>query len=140
MPYWQYIKQGDSEAACVSILRTATEISAFPGGAPNVSTNVVGYTMGDRWIMVSREGGTTVWPSVDKPRIDFNVYAETRAVAHDLAQVAIAVMFRAMGQRYATYHLFLTDVTMETGLVRVPDKPTGAERYIFALRLTITPS
>lgn len=123
----------------IHILMSATEISGFAGGAPRVSADMVGYEMGARWIKVSREGGSKRWPLVDKPRIDVNVMAKTRDVAHDLAQVAEAVLFRAMGQGFPTYGLFLSDVAEETGPVRVDDPQTGSPRYVFALRLTCVP-
>lgn len=136
---WEYIVQGDAEAACISILNAATEISGFAGGAPRVSSDAVGYQMKARWITVSREGGSMIWPKVDKPRVDFNVYAETRTVAHNLAQIAQAAMFRAMGQAFPDFGLCITDVKIETGIFRIPDKETGSPRYVFSLRLTCVP-
>lgn len=139
MTFFPIVVQGDTEAACIAILGTATEITGFAGGAPRISGDMVGYQMGVRWIKVSREGGAKVWPRIDRPRIDFNVLAETRTAAHDIAQVAEAVMIRAMGQAFPQYGLFLSDVREETGPVRVDDPKTGSPRYVFALRLTVVP-
>ncbi len=140
MPAYDFIKQGDVEAAVISVLRTATEITAFPGGAPTVTSDYEGYQARARWIMVTREGGNIVWPSIDKPRIDIQVLAETRTVASSLAQVAQAVIFRAMGQVFPTYGTTISGVKVETGITRVPDRETGSPRYIFALRLTCKPA
>lgn len=141
MPHdeWEYIVQGDVEAAAISILKDAPELTGFPGGAPRVSSDLQGYQKHSRWLTVSREGGILNWPKIEKPRLDFNVYAEKRSVAHDLAQVALAVMFREMGSAFPDFGLRITDVKVETGLVRVPDKETGSPRYVFALRLTCLP-
>jgi hypothetical protein len=141
---YEYIPQGDVEAAIISILRDADEVINFSGGAPEVSSDLVGYQMKDsakrRWIMVTREGGNIRWPNIDKPRVDIQVLAESRSVAHNLAQVAQAVIFRAMGQAFPEYGTVITDVRVETGITRVPDRETGANRYIFALRLVCKPT
>lgn len=137
---YPYIKQGDVEAAVISVLRSASEITAFSGGAPTVSSDYTGYTAKARWIMVTREGGNLIWPNIDKPRIDIQVLAETRSVALSLAQVAQAVIFRAMGQAFPTYGTTISGVKVETGITRVPDKETGSPRYIFALRLICKPA
>ena len=140
MPIWEYIKHGDTEAAVINILRNDTHIINFPDGAPTVSADYVGYTMGDRWIMVSREGGSKTWPSIDRPRIDFQVLAERRAVALELAQVAEAVVFQQVGQAFPTYGVFIASVVEETAPFRAPDRETGSTRYVFALRFTCKPT
>lgn len=139
MTTWDYILQGDVEAAVVSILKNDSRLTSFSGGAPRISSDLVGYLMGARWITVSREGGNISWPKVDRPRVDFNVYGPTRTVAHDMAQVAQAVMFQIAGTAYPTYGIFISDVQVETGLFRSPEKETGASRYIFSLRLACVP-
>lgn len=136
---WQYIPQGDVEAAIIKMLKNATEVVNFSGGAPRVSSDLQDYQARARWIMVSREGGYLVWPKIDKPRIDINVFAESRKVAHDLAQVAQAVIFRGMDATFPEFGMRITDVRMETGMFRVPDRETGSPRYVFALRLTCVP-
>lgn len=142
--FYTYIKQGDAEAALIHVLRSATEITTYAGGAPEVASDYTGYRATDpakrRWIMVTREGGSTIWPAIDKPRIDVQVLAETRTIAQDLAQVALAVIFRAMGQAFPAYGTTISDVRVETGITRVPDRETGSPRYIFALRLTCVPA
>lgn len=137
---WQYIKHGDIEAAMIHILSTASEIVNFSGGAPTVRADYIGYNMGDRWIQVIREGGSKTWPVIDRPRVDFQVLADRRSVALELAQVAEAVIFREMGQRFPTYGVFIADAKEETAPFRAPDKETGSYRYIFAIRFTCTPT
>lgn len=139
---WEFIRQGDAEAAIVDILDNYTpELIPFdtPSKPLSIKTTLVGYQMGDRWIEVSLEGGADNWPKIWKPRIDFEVHAETRTVAHDMAQVAKASIQRAMGF-YSGKGINLCDAKTEQGLTRVPDKLGETPRYIFSLRLTVTPN
>jgi hypothetical protein len=141
MEKWKYVLQGDLTAAVINQLRNAPEISGFAGGAPTVSSTLDGYVIGNRWISVSLEGGSFKWPVVANARVDFNVFAESRTVAHDMAQVALAVLFREMGQPTSpTYGVRITDVRVETGLTRADDKMSDSARFLFALRITYVPA
>lgn len=131
---YPYLVFGDVEAACIDELKNASEVLAFTG--IRVSSDFNGYQTPARWITVSREGGNVVELALDKPRIDFQVLAETRTVAHNIAQVAQAVIFRAIGKKYPTHNVQIADAEVETGIFRVPDKETGSPRYVFSLRLT----
>lgn len=137
MEKWNYVLQGDVEAAIIYILRNASEIINFSGGAPEVSSTLDGYVPGDRWITVSLEGGNLKWPRVMNARADFNVFADSRTTAHDMAQVALAVLFREMGQ--PTPYVRITDLKVETGLMRADDRLNDSARYLFALRVTYVP-
>lgn len=135
---WSYVEQGDAEGACIDILNNAAEIQAITG--VTVSSNMIDFERGDRWIEVIQEGGARPWPyKGDKPRIDFMCYAESRPQALKIAQVAMAVILRAMGD-YAGFGIKLHDAKVETGIYRVPDKLTDSYRYTFSLRLTCTPN
>lgn len=135
---WEFITHGDTEAAIVDILENLTPELDYADGRPTVSTNFLGYTVGDRWIMVSQEGAFVVWPNINRPRIDIQVLADRRSVAHDMADICLASIRYQMG-RYRGYGLFLADAIIELGLTRVPDRRQEADRYIFALRLTTKP-
>ena len=137
-PTYEYITFGDTEAAIVDILTNHTPELDFADGRPRVSTNFIGYEYGMRWITVSQEGGFVRWPNINRPRIDIQVLAERRSVAHDIADICLASIRRWMG-RYRGYGLVLTDAIVELGLTRVPDRRQEADRYIFALRLTTRP-
>ena len=134
-----YVQHGDAEAAIISTLRNSTHIQNFYAGEPNVAPDMVGYQTGALWIECSLEGGTRMWPTIWRPRIDVNVFAKTRSVAHDLAQVAEAVLFTLRGDRFPTYGVSITGVKEETGMFRAPDALTGSSRYVFALRFTVMP-
>lgn len=135
---WEYIEQGDSEAAIVDILLNySPELEFF--NPLTVSTNLVGYGFGKRWVYVVGQGALQKWPPVIyRPRIDVEVFAERRSVAHDIALVCLASVQSQMGNYWGN-GLFLSDATLEQGLTRVPDKYEEETRYIFSLRLTTRP-
>jgi hypothetical protein len=127
---------GDAEALIVEVLRDATpELTSY---APRVSTDLRGYSSGNRWIMVTVEGGAhVIYNIISKPRIDIEVRAERRDVAHDMAQICLGSLFRAIP--YSAYGATLTEVLTELGLVNVPDKEEEESyRFIFSLRGTCT--
>lgn len=135
---FEYILHGDPEAACVDILRNATEVTALCP-ATNVSTDLVGYQLGNPWLMVSLEGGARRYPFViAKPRVDFEVRALRRSDALDLAQVCVAVIFRE-STRYAGKGVRITHARVETDIYRHYDKDDEQVIYVFALRLTTKP-
>lgn len=128
--------QADIEAAVVDILQMDSVVS---GMAPvSITTDRVGYTNGDLWIEVTRQGGNVSRFVIDRPRIDVNVYGSTRIAAHDLAQAAQAAILNARGV-YRGKGCFLSDARVETGIFRGNDTLNESPRYVFALRLTVTP-
>lgn len=135
---WEFIEHGDAEAAIVDIFLNETpELTPF--GIARISTSMTGYTLGDRWIFVTQEGGSEDWPAIDRPRIDVEVYAERRSVARDIAAICLASVKYNMGT-YRGFGLFLSDAKVEQGLTRIPDKFQEETRYYFSLRLTTRPS
>lgn len=136
-PWMQYIPFGDAEAAVVDILLNETPELDFPG-KPTIQTNLIGYTAGARWIEVSQQGTLRRWPKIDRPRVDVEVFAERRSVAKDIAEIALASIIRQMGT-YRGFGLFISDVKVEQGITRIPDKFQESTRYLFSLRLTCTP-
>lgn len=139
MEQWPYVIAGDLEAALIQILSAAPEISTYTGGAPNVSTTLDGYEIGNRWVVISLEGGNFDWPVIAKARVDVNVFAETRTHAHDIAQICLAVLFREMGQPSPDFGLRTLEHKVETGLVRADDKLNDSPRYLFSLRTSYVP-
>ena len=137
---WEYIVHGDAEAAVVDILLNDTpELPHFPPNPPlHITTNMISYDPLERWIVVTQEGSLRTWPKIDRPRIDVEVLAERRSVTHDIASIALASIERAMGA-YQGFGLTITDVKLEQGITRVPDKLQETSRYIFSVRLTTVP-
>lgn len=125
---------GDAEALVRHILKNLTPELA--GKNITFSTDLKGYTEGDRWVVVSQEGSSkALFNVINKPRIDIEVRSESRTVSKDIAEFAEASIFRAVG--VSAWGCTLSNVSEETGIVRVPDKEEDAShRYLFALRLT----
>lgn len=132
----EFIQGGDTEAAVVDILVNLTPELDY--ASPTVSTNLVGYVLGDRWIEVTQQGSMETFLHIDRPRIDVEVYAERRSVALDMAKICLAsVKFQA--GRYRDNGLFLSDCIVEQGITRIPDKLQESVRYVFSVRLTCVP-
>jgi hypothetical protein len=129
---------GDSEAACVDILKLYAPLTTgFP--AVTIATSLRGYTKDKQWVFIARKGGNSnPWMAVDKPRIDFNIYAATRADAHDIAQLVLTGMLSAQ-TNYVGKGVRLQYVRVETGISRAPDLDNDSDRYVLSLRLTVTP-
>jgi hypothetical protein len=128
---------GDVEALIVDILNNHTpELAPFQ--VERISTDLRGYKAPDRWVMVTVEGGFhDIWNVISKPRIDVEVRAELRTTAHDIAQICLGSLFRAVP--YSSNGATLSRLTTEMGLINVPDKEEAASyRYIFSLRATCT--
>lgn len=130
-----FVVHGDVEALIVEVLKNAPELSPYE---PTISTDLRDYNESDRWVMVTVEGGAKeIWNVVNKPRIDFEVRAERRSVAHDMAQICEGAVFRAIP--YSAFGATLCMVREELGLVNVPDKEeVESYRYIFSLRASCT--
>lgn len=130
---------GDAEAAACDIIRANTRVQTFAG--VTVATDLVGFTSPARRIRVTRTGGMPVlWIRMDNAVLEFEVLAESKAVAYDLAAAARAAIFSARG-RYFGNGLALYDVLDADGLVFSPDpKDPAVCRYVFKLILVTQPS
>lgn len=136
IPY-DYPLQGDSEAACVDILTNDPDLqAAFP--TVRVATDLVGYTDGLQWVEVARKGGNTVSFVMDKPRIDFYIYGDTRANAYDISALVQRALLNSQ-TNYVGKGVRIQTVKVETGITRVPDRLNESSRYVLSLRLTVTP-
>jgi hypothetical protein len=132
----EFVMGGDTEAAVVDILLNLTPELAYANAT--ISTNLLDYMVGDRWVFVTQEGSFESFQHLDHPRIDFEVYAERRSVAFDMAKICLASVKYQAG-RYRGNGIFISDCKVEQGLTRVPDKLQEAPRYIFSVRLTCVP-
>lgn len=133
-----YVNFGDIEAAVVDYYINDCPLLIAHIPVTNISTNMVGYVDGDRWIQITQQGSVEVWPTVDRPRIDVEVYAERRSVALDLANIALGYL-KMMPGNYTGFGLTVTDCKREQGITRIPDPYIESSRYIFARRLTTRP-
>lgn len=137
----EYIIHGDAEAAVVDILKYDTpELPlAPPHPTLHISTNMLTYDPGERWIVVTQQGATETWPKISRPRIDIEVFAERRSVAKEICEICLASLKRSMGN-YSGFGLFISDCKLEMGATRIPDKLQETTRYVAAVRLTVVPS
>lgn len=130
---------GDVEALIVQVLRNTPELNVF---SPTISTDLRGYSAGNRYVMVTAEGGSYAqWNTINKPRVDLEFRADRRDVAHDIGQICLAAVFAAVP--YSAFGATMTEVKLELGLVNVPDKEEAESyRYLASVRVvcTIAPS
>lgn len=130
---------GDVEAAAVAIMHADAATMAFAG--VTVSTDLVGYAAGARWVRVVRSGGVpTRWMNVDNPTLALACYAEDKATAHDLADAARSALLAARGA-YVGNGLSVFDVADTEGLSwSADDVLPSVGRYTFALQLVTRPA
>jgi len=136
-PIWPLVLEGDPESACVDILRNYTP-ELEPYDLNRITTSLVGYERGMRWVVVTREGGSKSWPKISRPRIDLNVLAESRDIACDVINLCEASIIRAAGS-YRGFGVTLCAAGEEVGPFRVPDKYSESPQYVVSLRLHTTP-
>jgi len=134
---WQdreFILAGSAEGAVIDILTNLTP--ELPADCI-VSANMIGFVAYQRRIVISKEGAVRVWPKIDRPRIDIDVYGERRTPTEQMADIVLASLRRAVG--YSGMGLNITDMEVEVGPTRVPDPLEETPRYFMSVRLTTTP-
>lgn len=131
---FEYLVSGSAEGAVVDIL---TNYTPELYGSCIISTNMLGFVPLQRRIVVSQEGSVRVWPKIDRPRIDIDVYGERRTPTEMIADIVLATLRRAVG--YAGMGLKITDMEVEVGKTRVPDPLQETPRYFMSARLTTVP-
>ncbi len=131
---FEFLLSGSAEAAGVDILINHTPELL---GTCVISTNMIGYVPLQRRIVVSQEGSVRVWPKIDRPRLDLNVYGERRTPTEQIADIVLATFRRAVG--YRGMGLVITDMAVEVGKTHVPDPLQETPRYFLSVRLTTVP-
>ena len=125
----------DSEAVAVSWLRAQPELAGV-----KVTTDLVGWLAGQQRVVITRIGGVpSLAIRIDNPRLDVDVYAEDKARAHDLAQLARAALHELPEGDHTALGAVVAHVNDDTGLQWLPDISTSAARYTFAVRLAVRP-
>lgn len=103
-----------------------------------VAGDLKGYEATQRWISVQATGGTKeLKQRVSAPRIDVNVYAESKPVAKRIALAAIAAI-ESM-KNYTTSEAVFTrspDVSLPTDLT---DSVNSQPRYVFDATIYLRP-
>lgn len=88
------------------------------------------------FVLVQRHGGIRANVVTDAPQIGVEVWAETDADAHDLAQVArSALLYRLPGQVIDGHTVYR--ITEIGGPSHLPDPVSNQPRYVFELQVFI---
>jgi hypothetical protein len=127
---------GDEEKFAMDLLRADSFLlSLYPDCT--ISGDLIGYQKGRNWVQVVAKGGNILDATkISKPRIDFYILGANRESARKIGQLVMRAFLLKAGF-YTVDQMTLSDVKVETGLVRVPDKATDADRYVLSLRLTV---
>jgi hypothetical protein len=134
----ELIVRGDAAASVIDMLHSAPEISSL-APAVKVMGDLVGFSTGERRIVVQQKGASPTYSVVvSRPRIDLWSYAENRNMAHDLADLAWAIL-RAERGNYVGNGLLLVDVNEFVGMTWQPDAHTGAPCFLQSLQLRTRP-
>jgi hypothetical protein len=108
-------------------------------GAP-ASTDLLGWHAPEPRIVITRVGGTpTLAIRIDRPRLDVDVYAPTKADAHDLAQAARVRLHELPTGDHRDLGAVVCNVVDELGLQWLPDPDTNTPRYVLTLAVTVRP-
>lgn len=122
----------DAEAAAVDIISADPAVAAL--GAVTVTTGMIGYTAGARWVRVTRTGGIPLsWMNLDPADLRVESYGADKPAAYDLAVAARDALFAARGV-YSGNGMLLHDIADGDGLSWQPDDARpGAARYVFTV-------
>lgn len=124
----------DSEWIVTDYLTSRPDVTA------PVATNLIGWTEGQRRIVVTRIGGVPEIPyRLDHPRLDIDCYAESKTAAHDLAQIARVAIHDLPDVDYSSMGAVVSHVADETGFQWLPEQISNAARYIFTVALSVHP-
>lgn len=86
-----------------------------------------------RFVRVERIGGPRLDTITDRPRLDVHCWGDTEESAHDLAQLARALLLAIPGWRGAVAY----DVAEVGGPNTLPDPETSSPRVAFAVEVSL---
>lgn len=102
-----------------------------------VAADLKGYVAGVRWISVQATGGNKLNKvRVAAPRVDINVYAETKPLAKKIALAAVAALESMKGHTTSEAVVINTDVSLPADLT---DSVNSNPRYVFDATIDIRP-
>lgn len=133
----EYIHYGSITDAVIDLLSSSTEMQAL--SITKITRNLVGYDKTNKWIVVSRQGGSWAWPQPAHPRIDIECYAPLGGDAEDMIETALSVMFKNQFN-YVGHGVRLISCKVETSPFESTDKLTSVCRFLAALRITVKPA
>lgn len=125
----------DETKHVIEYLNGHTLFSTF---APyTVAGDLKGFVAPERWITVQETGGSEENPvRVVAPRVDINVYAETRGVAKRMALAAIAAMKSMKNQVFDDAVIIRVETSTPANLT---DPVNAQPRYVFDATIHIRP-
>lgn len=102
-----------------------------------VAGDLKGYVAPARWITVQETGGSEKNPvRVNAPRVDINVYAETRYAAKEIARHAIAAMKSMKNAVFSDAVITKVETSPPANLT---DPVNAQPRYVFDATIHIRP-
>jgi hypothetical protein len=124
----------DETKHVIEYLTTAELLQPF---APRVAGDLKGYTSPARWITVQETGGSEENPvRVAAPRVDINVYAESRNVAKTIARNAVAAMKSMKNMVFDDAVVIRVETSTPANLT---DPVNSQPRYVFDATIYIRP-
>jgi hypothetical protein len=120
----------------VQILRTSTEWGSF---SPSIGTKLPNDPVWSSGVItVQRVGGVPVERHrLDRANIQIDVWHDSKSSAHDIAQLARAILHRGEGSVYSLPSCYLTAVDDSLGLHSLPDPINLKQRYVCGVYLTL---
>jgi predicted DNA-binding ArsR family transcriptional regulator len=107
-------------------------------GPLTIAGDLKGYLAPNRWITVQVTGGTKLNKvRVAAPRVDINVYAETKPMAKRIALAAVAAMESMKNYVNDDAVVTDTDVSLPADLT---DPVNSNPRYVFDATINIRPN
>jgi hypothetical protein len=93
------------------------------------------YDGAQPFVMVRRIGGFIKWPALDMATLDVEVWASTRDVGHDLAQLVTSHLMHTRG----TGGVPFARVSTISGLVFMVDDLTELSRWVMTFQISVRP-
>lgn len=125
----------DAVQTTIGWLRAHPDITALTA---TVAGDLVGYSAGDRWVVVSTSGGTSILPfRLDGVAVDINAYAETRPMARRLCAEVVGAMWEM--RNHTTADAVVTAIEVATSPTDLTDLIDNAYRFIAGVTVYIRP-
>lgn len=108
------------------------------GFAPyTVAGDLKGFVAPERWITVQETGGSEENPiRVNAPRLDINIYAESRYVAKEIARYAVAALKSMKNSVFDDAVIIRVETSPPVNLT---DPVNAQPRYVFDATIHIRP-
>jgi hypothetical protein len=133
---YEYPVFPDEILVTIPYLQNHPKIAAF--GPITVAGDLTGYVAPNRWISVQVTGGSDENKvRVAAPRVDVNVYAESKPIAKRIALTAVAAMKSMKNHVTEDAVIVDTDVSLPADLT---DPVNSNPRFVFDATISIRPN